>query len=59
MKGGAALLPAFMLAAALCGCGAPDDPPARPEGEARALERAEAMLGERPATPQPADSPQP
>lgn len=48
-----------MLAAALCGCGAPDDPPARPEGEARTLERAEAMLRERPETPPLTDSTQP
>lgn len=59
MRPAAALLLATVLVAALYGCGAPDDPPAKPEGEAQALERAGAMLSDRPETPQPADTPKP
>ena len=55
----AALLSATVLAAALCGCGAAEDPPARATGEEQALGRAEAMLAERPDTPPSPDTPPP
>jgi len=51
-------LPALLLAAALFGCGGADEPAPPPLGEDQAVQRAEAMLQERPETPPPA-SPRP